>query len=235
MGLTIQMKTSFATAAIAATYIAISVQGQNMPRFLNDTCEVETIATAKNFMGEESKDTMIIGHNLWLKGRNERALCIDEYGEIEMGHDNRAWVLKGDGSSVPGPNDTLQPNFLGGSLRFEVDVNELGCNCAAGVFLVALDGEECKKGVYEGTAQPQCSSINVMKANTLGFSTASRDCKDGYCNVDNDNMCKTVFSGSMEYGPGTEYTINTEEPYKVSTHFATNDTNKLDSIRTILI
>ena len=42
-------------------------------------------------------------------------------------------------------------------------------------------------------------------------------------------------SGAHEYGPGTEYTINTEEPYKVSTYFATNDDNKLDVIRTILI
>jgi len=42
-------------------------------------------------------------------------------------------------------------------------------------------------------------------------------------------------SGADEYGPGTEYTINTEEPYKVSTHFATSDSNKLDTIRTTLI
>ena len=42
-------------------------------------------------------------------------------------------------------------------------------------------------------------------------------------------------SSSFEYGPGTAYAINTEEPYKVSTYFATNDDNKLDVIRTILI
>ena len=166
------MKTNFATAAIAATYIAISVQGQNLPRFLDDTCAVETIATMKQFVAYENEDGRTFDRNLWLKGRDERALCIDEYNEIEVGHDNRAWLLEGVAgynNGVPTTDDTVQPNFLGGSLQFDVDVNDLGCNCAAGVFLVALDGEQCKKDAYESGAQPQCSSINVMKANMEGF------------------------------------------------------------------
>jgi len=43
---TIQMKANFATAAIAATYLALSAQGQNFFRFLDDTCEVEAKATS---------------------------------------------------------------------------------------------------------------------------------------------------------------------------------------------
>ena len=44
------MKTYFATAAIAATYLAISAQGQNEFRLLQDnTCEPEAEATFKNF------------------------------------------------------------------------------------------------------------------------------------------------------------------------------------------
>jgi len=92
------MKTNFATAAIAATYIAISVQGQNLPRFLDDTCAVETNASMKQFLAYEIDDEIIHTRDLWLKGRDERALCINHSSEVEVGHDNRAWVLE----RVPG-------------------------------------------------------------------------------------------------------------------------------------
>jgi len=40
------MKTNFAAAAIAATYLAVSAQGQNIMRFLqDDTCEPQAEAT----------------------------------------------------------------------------------------------------------------------------------------------------------------------------------------------
>lgn len=132
------MKTNFATAAIAATYLAISAHAQNLPRFLDDTCEVEDIATYKNLYAERVEDGEIYSNSLWLKGLDERALCTD-MDEIEIGHDNRAWVYSEDTDETI--HEPLQPNFLDGELSFDVDVSNLNCNCAAGVFLVALDGE----------------------------------------------------------------------------------------------
>jgi len=61
--------------------------------------------------------------------------------EIEIGHDNRAWVYGEDTDETTPIREPLQPNFLDGELSFDVDVSNLNCNCAAGVFLVALDGE----------------------------------------------------------------------------------------------
>jgi len=60
---------------------------------------------------------------------------------------------------------TFKPNYLGGTLRYVVNVSDVGCNCAAGVFLVGLDGDKCNMGEYEGDSPPDCPTIDVMKAN----------------------------------------------------------------------
>jgi len=60
---------------------------------------------------------------------------------------------------------TFKPNYLGGTLRYVVNVSKVGCNCAAGIFLVGLDGDKCNMGEYEGDSPPDCPTIDVMKAN----------------------------------------------------------------------
>ena len=65
------MKTNFATAAIAATYLAISAHGQNFFRFLqDDTCEVEAAATYKNVDVQcIDDDGNSMNKNFYLKGK----------------------------------------------------------------------------------------------------------------------------------------------------------------------
>ena len=46
------MKTSFTLATVAAVYLAMSAEGQNLPRFLCDTCHPQDTATYKSFEGE---------------------------------------------------------------------------------------------------------------------------------------------------------------------------------------
>jgi hypothetical protein len=47
------MKTSFTLATVAAVYLAMSAEGQNFPRFLqDDTCQPQDTATFKSFEGE---------------------------------------------------------------------------------------------------------------------------------------------------------------------------------------
>jgi hypothetical protein len=103
-----------------------------------------------------------------------------------MGLDNRAFVLTEADYST---NKAFKPKYLGGTLKFDVDVSDLGCNCAAGVFLVALDEDKCNWGSYEGTSQPQCPTVDVMVANTKGFATAGHPCESGSC--DATNQCKS--------------------------------------------
>jgi len=80
-----------------------------------------------------------------------------------MGLDNRAWIEHGKGG------DTYQPNYIKSTLKFDVDMSDVGCNCAAGVLLVNLDDDSCEKDKYFGSSTPQCSTVDVMKANDSGF------------------------------------------------------------------
>jgi len=88
------MKANFATAAIAATYLAISAQGQNFLRYLqqNETCEPEAEASFKCFDAEIISGTTSETQKLFVKGLDEKALCTDHDKTIQIGLDNRAWV-----------------------------------------------------------------------------------------------------------------------------------------------
>ena len=159
------MKTSFTLAVIAATYLAMSVEGQNLPRYLqDDTCQPQDTATYQSFEGVQDGATTT-NESFFLKGRDGQALCTDA-NKIQMGLDNRAFVLTEADYSA---DKAFKPKYLGGTLKFDVDVSDLGCNCAAGVFLVALDEDKCNWGNYAAPNKPQCPTVDVMKANTKGF------------------------------------------------------------------
>lgn len=65
-------------------------------------------------------------------------MCTDG-DQIEVGFDNLAWVYEKDSSSEM---SIFKPNYLGRAFKFDVNVSDVGCNCAAGVFLLAI-GDEC--------------------------------------------------------------------------------------------
>ena len=91
----------------------------------------------------------LYNERLYIMGKDERAVCTDE-DEIEIGFDNLAWVYE----DSPDEVNVFKPNYLGGSLKFNVDVSDVGCNCAAGVFLLTLDDELCTRKDYESDAFP---------------------------------------------------------------------------------
>ena len=83
-----------------------------------------------------------------------------------VGPNGELYKKTNDSVEKPNPREgRFQPNYLGGTLKFDVNVSDVGCNCAAGVFLVALDGEKCNTGEYESDSPPECNTIDIMKAN----------------------------------------------------------------------
>jgi len=69
-----------------------------------------------------------------------------------MGFDNRAFVLnEANDDSI---DKAFKHKYLGGTLKFNVDVSDVGCNCAAGVFLVALDDKDCNWDDHDSSSPP---------------------------------------------------------------------------------
>jgi hypothetical protein len=152
----------------------MSAEGQNFPRFLqDDTCQPQDTASFKSFDGEVFENGDPKNESYFLKGRDGHALCTDA-NQIEMGNDNRAFILTEENDDSI--DKAFKHKYLGGTLKFDVDVRNVGCNCAAGVFLVALDEEKCNWGKHESTSPPQCETVDVMVANKSGFATASKLC-----------------------------------------------------------
>lgn len=69
---------------------------------------------------------------------------------------------------------------------------------------------------------PQCASVDIMEANIWGFKTQSSPCEFGEC--DQANQCQrkaTDATNGSEYGPGSDYLVNSNESYHVRTEFWT--------------
>ena len=80
-----------------------------------------------------------------------------------MGLDNRAFIL-----DYPYDDTTYWAYwhyYLGGPLQFDVDVSSVGCECAAGVYLVELNDDYCSWDSKSRGETPQCATIDVMEAN----------------------------------------------------------------------
>jgi len=71
--------------------------------------------------------------------------------------------------------------YLGGTLEYEVDLSQVDCACASGVYLVDTEGENCDWDPKQRNVSPQCSRIEIMEANKLGFTAASFPCEFGVC------------------------------------------------------
>jgi hypothetical protein len=63
-----------------------------------------------------------------------------------MGENNKAFVL--DYAFDDSTYWSYWHYYLGGTLEFDVDVSEVGCKCAAGVYLVELNDDRCSWDAY---------------------------------------------------------------------------------------
>ena len=136
---------------------------------------------------------------------------------IYMGANNRGWILDGqyDNEAYWAHWET----YLGGTLSFDVNVDECDCNRAAGVFLVQLDDGDCSWDPKPSDMVPQCAAIDIFEANKYGLNVASHPCTSGQCDI--ESLCKVRVNDDdyWNYGYGDEYTINTENDFSVQTKF----------------
>ena len=156
---------------------------------------------------------------------------------LNMYENNRAWVL--DHAYDDSVFWAYKHKYQGGSVTFDVDMSEVGCGCAAGVYLAKLDDDECTWGAYEPGTRPQCASVDVMEANKYGFNTASYPCEFGVCEEVSQCQRRAQEVDRFAYGPGLDYTIDTTKSFTVKTQFFTNEDETeeytdITSIKTVL-
>lgn len=136
---------------------------------------------------------------------------------ITMGENNRAFVL--DTQQDDSTYWAYYHQYIGGSVQFDVDVSAVMCDSVAGVYLAALDDDQCSWDVKAAGVKPNCQSIDLMEANIYGFAQAAHP--DADC-----DHCKHrewgSSQGTMNYGPSRRAIINSMEPYNVKIQFYTD-------------
>jgi hypothetical protein len=158
----------------------------------------------KGFIGDSSH------YGIWeffVRGLDGRHLETQD-DSIEMGLNNRAWVL--DYAIDDTTYWAYWHNYRGGTFQFDVDVSSIGCECAAGVYLVDLNDDYCSWDSKNSGETPQCATIDVMEANQHGFKTQSLPCEFGVCDEESQCSASANAAGTMKYGSGSEYLINTQ-------------------------
>lgn len=115
---------------------------------------------------------------MWVKGLDNCALKTSG-STVTMGKNNRSWVT--DFAQEDGVYWAYWHPYLAGSLNFDVDLSEISCCSASGIYLVNANDQECSWGEKNDSFSGDCSRIEIMEANMLGFTAASYPCEDGFC------------------------------------------------------
>jgi len=141
-------------------------------------------------------------------------------------------------------------SFLGKTLSYTVDLAKVPCACNAALYLVAAPGYDANQkpfpsqsGDYYCDANQvgglYCPEMDIMEANNAAFQVTPHkcdapqglhynNCDRGGCGLNTHRINATAF------GPGQNFGVNTQLPFRVATSFLTDGSGQLSSIKTEL-
>lgn len=157
--------------------------------------------------------------------------------EFAMGFNGRAYLSN---TQMFDKNQLFIPNLLGGSMEYDVDLSEAGCNCNAAMYMIGMPaknqngsfraGEDgmfyCDAAAVGGA---YCPEFDIMEANQYAYRAVNHHCnepnsgghydwcdKPGSCAVD---IITDHPTNEKHYGPGSEYTIDTLREFHIKVDF----------------
>ena len=157
--------------------------------------------------------------------------------EFAMGFNGRAYLSN---TQMFDKNQFFIPNLLGGSMEYDVDLSEAGCNCNAAMYMIGMPaknqngsfraGEDgmfyCDAAAVGGA---YCPEFDIMEANQYAYRAVNHHCnepnsgghydwcdKPGSCAVD---IITDHPTNEKHYGPGSEYTIDTLREFHIKVDF----------------
>ena len=170
---------------------------------------------------------------------------------------NTSITLQGGGRVYIGnsPSNSLDPNSYfnfdlqddksqSKRLTFDVDMNEVGCNCNGALYLVTMPAynsnqqlQPGKDGSYYCDANQvggtYCPEMDVMEANKYAMASTAHTCNyippHYYSYCDRGGCGTNVLDAHLgEFGPGKK--IDTNRPFTLSVEFSKGGNDRLSSI-----
>ena len=145
---------------------------------------------------------------------------LDLGSEFTMGFNTRAYLSN---TQMFDKDQYFTPNLLGGSLEYDVDLSQAGCNCNAAVYMIGMPAKNWDGSYRQGWSDGMyycdagnvggayCPEFDIMEANTFAWRAVNHHCTDNgnghYTWCDHNGTCAvdiiTDFPNSDPYGPGS--------------------------------
>lgn len=116
---------------------------------------------------------------MYVKGIDNHELWVEE-NQVVLGENNRSWIHQMNSATSEQPSPYLH-DYVAGTLAVTVDLSEVECSCATGLYMVDTSMPGCDSDSIDGAEAPQCSRIELMEANKYGFTTALSVCDASGC------------------------------------------------------
>jgi hypothetical protein len=159
-------------------------------------------------------------------------------------HDYRTYLVRGCPQSFTPTMYAPEFSFLDKTLSYTVDLSKVPCACNAALYLVAAPGYDANQHPFPSQSEDYycdanqvggdyCPEMDIMEANNMAMQITPHKCDSpqglhynncdrGGCGLNTHRLNATAF------GPGRDFAINTQAPFRVSTSFST------DTIKTVL-
>ena len=138
-----------------------------------------------------------------------------EGSSLSLNHNGRFYLSE---SGNLDPKHFYTPNWLGGHIKYDMDLSQSGCSCNAAVYLVSMPGKNgdgsynpsqggdyyCDANYVGGVG---CPEWDIQEANRYAFHTTPHKC-DGpfgggtYSNCDRGGGCFQKAADTGKYGEG---------------------------------
>jgi len=170
-------------------------------------------------------------------------------GTLKLAHGVRAYFGHSCVTSfTPDMYKNTLPSLLDSTIHYTVDLSNAGCACNAALYLVAMPAynsnnqpDPTKCGDYYCDANDvcgiNCPEIDIMEANSYAWQSTPHKCntpnQNYYPSCDGGGCGKKVYNVNNAYGPGGQYTINTQQAFDVNVSFGTSN-NQFNKMTTVL-
>jgi len=128
----------------------------------------------------------------------------------------------------------FKPNLLGGSIEFDVDLNESGCGCLTALYTIVMPTSANDSDPFQycdgaNVGGHMCPEFDVMEANKYAFRSTAHSCDNHagvFSNCHRNGSCHTdvlLDRPIGEFAPGSTTGINTNLKFHVKQEFHEDD------------
>ena len=176
---------------------------------------------------------------------SKAATVIDDGSGVSLPHNTRMFLST---TATQNVDSYFTPNLLGGSVEFDTNISEKNCGCIAAIYTVLMPGRGqdgslnsedhhyCDAQAVGGTF---CPEFDIMEANTYSYHTTAHKCNEpnefGYFDdCDKSGQCTTQALGDTDFGPSSDYSINSLQSFHVKIDFKKSSEGQFSGYTTTL-